>query len=104
MSNRADLLLSTVSLLPLVSILLAVWLASWFEPRIAALLQGEATSPVGAVGRTLMWLALGAVFAVPLFDLVGPLHKLVELVVRADGEGMFVGGHGMRPLRCIMKV
>jgi hypothetical protein len=94
MSNPSNLLLSIVLLLRLVSILLAPWLSARFEPRVAALLQGGEGNPIGAVPRTLIWLALGAIFAISLFD----------LLARLDREGKFVGGSGMRSLRCIMKV
>jgi hypothetical protein len=84
MSNPSNLLLSSVSLLRLVSILVAIWLAARFEPQVASLLQGEGSSPPGAIPRTLMWLGLGAVFAIPLFDLVALLQQFVELAAPAS--------------------
>jgi uncharacterized membrane protein required for colicin V production len=84
MSDPADLVLMSVSLSRLISILVAVWLASRFEPRLAALLHGEAASPPGAVPRTLIWLGLGSIFAITLFDLIGLLQMLVELVAPAS--------------------
>jgi hypothetical protein len=83
MSNPSNLLLSSVSLLRLASILFALWLASRFEPRVAALVQGEDASPPGAGLRTLIWLAIGSIFAIPLFDLVTVLHEVVELYAPA---------------------
>jgi len=84
MSNPANLVLSISSLLRLISIPVALWLASRFEPRVGALLQGEGTSRLGTIPRTVIWLALGAVFAIPLFDLVTLLHQFVELFAPAS--------------------
>ena len=84
MSNPANLVLVSTSLLRLVSILVGLWLASRFEPRIASLLQGDGTRPPGPVPRTLLWLALGSIFAIPLFDLIGLLQMLVELIAPAS--------------------
>jgi len=83
MSNPASLVLATSSLLRLVSILIAVWLASRFEPRIASIFQGGQPGSLGPVPRTLLWLGLGSIFAIPLFDLIGLLQMLVELIAPA---------------------
>lgn len=83
MTDLANLVLASTSLLRLLSILIALWLTSRCEPRVASLLQGEGTGrPVAAV-RTLIWLALGAVLAIPLFDLVTLLQQFVELIAPA---------------------
>ncbi|HLA82974.1 MAG TPA: hypothetical protein VJP78_15370, partial [Thermoleophilia bacterium] len=61
----------------LVSILIAVWLATRFEPRIASIFQGGQPGSLPPVPRTLLWLALGTIFAIPLFDLIGLIQTLI---------------------------
>ncbi len=84
MSNPANLVLVSTSLLRIVSILIALWLASRFEPRIASIFQGGQPGLLGAVPRTLIWLALGSIFAVTLFDLIALVQLFVELVALAS--------------------
>jgi len=91
MSDPANLVLVLTSLLRFVSIFIALWLAFRSELRVAALLQGERASPPGAAFRSLIWLGLGAVFAMPLFDLVSLIQQSVELVAPRSW-GLAVGG------------
>jgi hypothetical protein len=80
MSALADLVTASFSLLRIAALLLALWLAFRFESRIAHILNGQHLTSPSRLPRTSVWLALGAIFSIPMFDLTGLLRMLVEII------------------------
>jgi hypothetical protein len=90
MSSSGDLLIAAFSLARIIAVLVALWLALRYEPRVASFLKGiQAPSP-SLAARAVIWFALGAILAIPLVDLVGFIRMLVE-ITSPESWGLFNG-------------
>ena len=79
MSNLADPVTASFSLLRIAALLLAFWFAFRFESRIAHTKKSQSSTPQSRPPRRIVWLALAAIFSIALFDLSGVLRMLLEL-------------------------
>jgi hypothetical protein len=80
MLNSGDLVAGIFSLARIAAVLLALWLAFRYVPRVLAILEHNQETSQSHAARAVIWFALGALVAIPLTDVVGFIRTLVEIV------------------------
>jgi hypothetical protein len=88
MPNSGGLLVVTFSLARIIAAFVALWLAVRYESRIDSYLTEIQASARSKAARVVIWFAMGALLAIPLFDLV----EFVHAVARTASPGSWALG------------